>query len=94
MYSEDEFMVWEMEQCEMEGERWCPKKTRRAFDPKQERLIKRRKRGSRFGRWDKELPSYKAIQKNKVRTQYRILGIEDDLHPLPKEYWTRGWLTW
>lgn len=94
MFSEDELYLWEQQQHEMELGRFCSLRTTRPFDPKQARLYKRRKylRGHR--RWNKETPSYKKVVRNRVRTKYRVTDSDDQLHPLQKEYWTRGWESW
>lgn len=94
MFSEDELYRWKLEQQDMQWQRFCPMKGGRPFDPKEQRLFKRRTylRGNR--RWNKETPSYKKIVATRVRTKYRITDEEDQLHPLQKEYWTRGYESW
>lgn len=91
--NKEELHIWEMEQKELELHRFCPKKRKRLYDPGKERLFKRRKR-SNYGRWDKELPSYKKAHKARIRAKYKLIEGDDALHPEKREYHTYGWLSW
>ena len=86
----EELLVWEKEQMEKIHERYEPSKKRRAFDPCDERLRKRRRR-----HWNTcvESPVERKIWQRHVRVKFRDIH-EESHHPTPHEYHTYGWLSW
>lgn len=79
----------------MEGERWCPEKTRRPFDPHKDRLFKARKRASlKWGGYGETKYARNKIQSKFQMKMKQNLYAEEYYSPVPHDYKTYGWETW
>lgn len=88
--------IWELEQADMEGRRYCPEKARRAFNPAQERLAKRRKNyemgsGSYYG---KESTYVRLLHRREYRRNNNAFIKKGDYDSVYKFRSTGGWDTW
>ena len=94
MFNQEEIKAWEEEQLDGIHGRYCPKKTDRLFDPKEERLFKARNRMQKWFRGTECKVARKKIQ-DRFRMQTKTKLIHGDYHnPTPHEYKTYGWMTW
>lgn len=91
----EEMQVWEQEQLQKVHLAFCPKKTSRLFDPKQERLFKARKRLTLKWFWGTECKTARKHVQDEFRMQMKTKLIHGDYHtPSPHEYKTYGWETY